>query len=136
MRILVTGGAGYIGSVLVKNLVMEGHEVRCLDLCASDLSALLKLTGEQRSRCELMVGDIRNPQDLKIAVDNIDAVIHLAAVVGSPACDVNPQDAMTINVDGTRVVAQTAPKNLPLICLSTCSVYGRVFDGMCRETDA
>jgi nucleoside-diphosphate-sugar epimerase len=136
MRILVTGGAGYIGSVFIRILVSGGHAVRCLDQQATDLSALLRLTEEERSRCDFLIGDIRDPNALKAAVDNMDAVIHLAAIVGSPACDANPQAARSINVDGTRAVAETTPRNLPLIYLSTCSVYGRVSNGVCCETDS
>jgi nucleoside-diphosphate-sugar epimerase len=135
MRILVTGGAGYIGSVLVRALVLGGHQVRCLDQLAPDLSSLLNLTEDERTRCDVWVGDIRDPYDFKIAVEGMDAVIHLAALVGSPACDANPSAARSVNVEGTRVIAQVTPRNLPMVFLSTCSVYGRVLNGFCRETD-
>lgn len=134
MRILITGGAGYVGTVFVKTLLSSGHEIRCLDHRRIDLPALLNLNEAERNRHELRVGDICNPHDLASAMDKMDAVVHLAAVVGSPACDANPQAAKLINVDGTRAVALATPRNLPLICMSTCSVYGGG-NILCRETD-
>ena len=135
MKILVTGGAGYIGSVLVTSLVAEGHEVRCLDLRADDMPTMLDLSGDGWNRCELLAGDVRLPRDVVAAVHNVDLVVHLAAVVGSPACDADPTAARSTNIDGTRTLIRSMPTGLPLICLSTCSVYGRALKAICRETD-
>ena len=135
VRILITGGAGYIGTVLIRRLVESGHQVRCLDPRASDLTALLPQIWDRRPMCDLRVADIRDRRSLAIALDKIDAVIHLAAVVGYPACDADPQGARSINVAGTRALAQTLSGGVPVLYLSTCSVYGKSANGICRESD-
>lgn len=135
MKILVTGGAGYIGTVLIRTLLAEGHEVVCLDPNAADISALLNLNEAERERCSLLTGDIRNTHDVDLAVSGIDSAVHLAAIVGSPACDANQEAAISTNVQGTRILARSLPKDSPFVALSTCSVYGRALNGVCRETD-
>ncbi len=135
MRILITGGAGYIGTVLIPRLVESGHQVHCLDPRAFDLMALLPQFSDLQPVCRLSVADIRDRRSLAIALDKIDAVLHLAAVVGYPACDADPQGALSINAAGTRALAQMLSDGVPLVYLSTCSVYGKVANGICRESD-
>lgn len=135
MKILLTGAAGYIGSVLVRVLVREGHDIRCLDRNAADLRSLLNLSQSDWRRCELFAGDIRDPRAVEAAAKGVDAVVHLAAVVGSPACDADPQEATSINVDGTKTLARLVAPGVPFVYLSTCSVYGKATNGICRETD-
>jgi len=107
-----------------------------MDQRATDLRSLLGLTEDEQARCEFQLGDIRNSEAIRSAVAGIDSIIHLAAVVGTPACDSNPKEATSINVEGTRVLMDAVPPSLPFIYLSTCSVYGKVKEGLCRETDS
>lgn len=134
MRVLVIGGSGYIGTAFIKMMLAEGHVVRCLDrrkLVINNLGFHKALS----SRYEMIEGDIRQEEDLRPALKNIDAVVNLAAIVGSPACAERPEDAWSINVAGASLLARVTPAHLPLIQMSTCSVYGRTQQPICSETD-
>src|SRR5580693_6682569 len=99
MRILVTGGAGYVGSTLVPMLLEQGHKVRVYDSLKFGGHGLLPCC--QNRFFELMKGDVTDADGFKKALDGMDAVVHLAAIVGYPACKKEPQVAHTVNVDGT-----------------------------------
>ena len=123
-NILVIGGAGYIGSVLVRQLLARGYRVRVLDRLmfgrgpVRDLSLLPGF--------ELLPEDFRNVHILAKAVQQMDAVIHLGAIVGDPACALDERATRETNYEATALVAQTA-KDLGVsrvIFASTCSVYG------------
>jgi len=115
-------------------MIAAGHIVRCLDRQTLAIQNLLDLRGDEQSRCEMLIGDIRQRRDLQLALEGTDAVVNLAAIVGSPACDASPEDAESINVGGTRLLARVAPPHVPVIHMSTCSVYGRTKELICRET--
>src|SRR5262245_39931396 len=102
MKILVTGGAGYVGSVGSAHLLRAGHHVVVLDALGAGAEGLLAFMGHARFR--LVVGDVRDRDTVRRAVEAVDAVVHLAAIVGEPACVVAPDEARSINVDGTRMV--------------------------------
>jgi nucleoside-diphosphate-sugar epimerase len=136
VNVLVTGGAGYVGTVLVQSLLSSGHAVRCLDPRAGELHVLLGFPKLMPVRCEGLVGDLRNETDLEDALSKADAVVHLAAIVGSPACEADPERAWSVNVEGTHTLLRAVPKEMPLIFLSTCSVYGQVSRDVCREGDS
>jgi nucleoside-diphosphate-sugar epimerase len=129
MRILVTGGAGYVGSVLLPMLLKGGHHVTVLDTFTWGVEPILHCASDPS--LQLAVGDIRNPSVVRSAMRGADAAIHLAAIVGYPACDADPEGAKSTNVLGTRNVA-AAVEGRPLVFASTCSVYGKVRD-MCDE---
>lgn len=131
MNILVTGGAGYIGSTLVPMLLDAGHRVTVYDnlLHRNSLDAMLPLFRHQCFR--FIRGDICDALALKRAMDGIDLVIHLAAIVGFPACKSQPAMAVATNVEGTRMVNRFRG-NRPVIFASTGSVYGKLED-MCSE---
>lgn len=135
MIVLVTGGAGYLGVMLVRRLLEGGHKVRCLDLMADDVPGFFSLTGLLNERYEAIVGDVRDSSLLGRAMEGVDAVVHLAAVVGYPACDADAHSAHSINVDGTKAVAGATPPGVPFVLASTCSVYGRATGRVCRESD-
>src|SRR3954449_5491748 len=84
MRILVTGGAGYVGSTLVPMLLEQGHKVRVLDSLKFGGHGLLPCC--QNRFFELVKGDVCDEKSMAKALDGVEAVIHLAAIVGYPAC--------------------------------------------------
>jgi nucleoside-diphosphate-sugar epimerase len=126
-KILVTGGAGYVGSGLLRTLLERGDEVVCVDRLSFGGESLLDIWHHRRFRFEHC--DIGNAgrMDSIIGQGNFDAVIHLAAIVGDPACKLEPEEALRTN--------WTASKELLDRCLaagvsrfifaSTCSNYGR-----------
>jgi nucleoside-diphosphate-sugar epimerase len=138
-KILVTGGAGYIGSTLVPMLLQEGYEVSIIDnllyennhsffLTPVDGTTLLRHPNFKK----FVKGDIRNVEQIKEALENQDYIIHLAAIVGAPACNKNPELAKTTHIDGTRNILNNMTSNQKLIFASTGSNYGKV-DGICYE---
>lgn len=123
MNILVTGGAGYLGSVLVPMLISKGHEVYAVDTQPP-------FSGNWINR------DIFHSPLTKADLDNVDTVIHLAAVVGDAACNKEPQRAVEINYLATKYLSQACKKaKARLIFASTCSVYG-VKKELCKEAEA
>jgi len=123
-RVVVTGGAGYVGSVVTAHLLLAGHPVVVLDTLAGSGESLLGFVSHPMFR--LVRGDVRNPRVVGEAVDGADAVVHLAAVVGEPACAADELNARSINADGTATVlaAVTRAKVPRFILVSTCSNYG------------
>lgn len=127
MRVLVTGGAGYIGSLVVRELLESDYRPVVLDSLYWGDRAL----GEVADRIEFINGDCRSSKDLIYALEGVDAVIHLAGIVGEPACKINPKAHHTINIESTKTLIDlcTDP-NLDLIrdfiFVSSCSVYGNV----------
>jgi nucleoside-diphosphate-sugar epimerase len=130
MKILVTGGAGYVGSTLVPMLLSAGHKVRVLDNLMYGGEGLIPCF--RNPNFEFMEGDICDKPTLIHAIWGCDLVIHLAAIVGFPACRRDPNLAHSVNYLGTRNVAHVAGRSLPIIFASTGSNYGAV-DGVCTE---
>lgn len=97
MRILVTGGAGSIGSEVVRHCVRQGHAVRVLDICEESIWSL-KL---ERPEIDAMIGDVQSLDDVRRACDGQDVVIHCAAMKHVDLCERNPSLARRVNVDGT-----------------------------------
>jgi nucleoside-diphosphate-sugar epimerase len=122
--VLVVGGAGYIGSLLVECLLQKGHQVRVLDALLYGDEALRSFHAQPGF--ELMVGDCRNIQDVVRAVQGVESIVHLAAIVGDPACDHDSQSALEINYAATRMLIEIAKGHgvRRLIFASSCSVYG------------
>ena len=122
-RVLVTGGAGYVGSSLVPKLLAAGYEVSVLDLYIygavfADLASNPKLTEVK--------GDLRNPSDVQRALSGCDAVIHLACISNDPSFDLNPDLGRSINYDCFRPLVK-ASKDAGVrrfIYASSSSVYG------------
>ncbi len=131
MRILVTGGAGYVGSTTVPMLLEKGHKVRVLDNLRFGGQGLLPCC--QNRNFELMHGDVCDPAAVKKAVEGVDAIIHLAAIVGYPACKKEPQLAQNINVEGTRLLLASRHPDTRFLFASTGSIYGSIPDYVCNE---
>lgn len=129
MRILLLGGAGYVGCVTVPLLLAKGHQVRVMDNLMYGQCVLLGHFIDRNF--EFMYGDITLESDVKKAVADMDIVINLAAMVGAPACQIDPHRAETVNVKGASIVNQ-ARGNRPLIYPSTVSVYGELRE-ICTE---
>ena len=130
-KILVTGGGGYVGNVLCRLLLYEGYEVRCMDnFHKGQCDALIALASSPNF--EFMNGDVTNISDVEKAMRDIDGVVHLAAIVGVPACIKQPSLAAAVNVDGTHNLLEHRASNIPFIFASTGSVYGKV-EGVCTE---
>jgi nucleoside-diphosphate-sugar epimerase len=124
MRVTVTGGAGYIGSTLVYHLLAQGSEVTVLDRLFYGGEPLTPLIGDPRFR--LMVGDVRDEAALRRAMTGADAVVHLAAIVGDPACAANEELSWSINRDGVQAALRVAAECGVgrFVFSSTCSNYG------------
>jgi nucleoside-diphosphate-sugar epimerase len=127
-KVLVTGGAGYIGSVLVRILLNKGFYVRAFDSLKFGGDALYEVS--QHPKFEFMKGDLRNDADVDKALEGMDHVAHLAAIVGDPACSKFADEANEVN--------WTASVNLfnkaeaagikRFVFASTCSNYGKMAD--------
>ncbi len=128
--ILITGGAGYIGSILTPMLLDLGHRVTLFD---SMVYGALPLLGYSRNpNLSIIKGDIRDRDALGKAMKEHDWVFHLAAIVGYPACAADPQLCISTNVEGTRNVVELMGKGQRLIFASTGSTYGKV-EGVATE---
>jgi nucleoside-diphosphate-sugar epimerase len=128
MKILVTGGAGYIGSTLIPFFLGAGHHVRVLDCLAYGGQSLLGVWAHPGF--EFIRGDIRDCEIVRAAVADRDAVVHLAAIVGDPACSRQPDLARSINLDASlALIAESQSAGVErFIFASTCSNYGKMRD--------
>lgn len=125
MNILVTGGAGYLGSILVPKLLVRGHKVRVVDIGYFGVSHLRNL----RPGVELIREDVRRYATDKRAcfnlLDEIDCVIHLAAISNDPSAELNPDLTDQVNFQATKALAEQAKqRNIKFLFSSSCSVYG------------
>jgi len=122
--ILVTGGAGYIGSVLTHKLVELGYNVRIIDSLIYGKDGISDLISN--NSVELIEKDIRDEKTLNDVVKEIDCVIHLAAIVGDPLCKKIPVAAKQINEDATKKLVIVSKNHgvKRFIFASTCSNYG------------
>jgi nucleoside-diphosphate-sugar epimerase len=123
-NVLVIGGAGYIGSALIPQLLELGYSVRVLDLLIYGDHTVAPFLGH--SRFELIQGDFRHVNTVVEAMQGVDTVIHLGALVGDPACNLDEDLTVEVNLMATKMIAEVA-KGYGIsrfLFASTCSVYG------------
>jgi nucleoside-diphosphate-sugar epimerase len=122
--VLVIGGAGYIGSALLPKLLERGYRVRLLDLLLYGTQPIQNIV--DHSRLELIQGDFRHVEKVIEAMRGVDTVVHLGAIVGDPACELDRELTTDINLFATRMVAEFAKLCgvQRFVFASTCSVYG------------
>ena len=123
-RVLVIGGAGYIGSALLPKLLANDYHVRLLDLLLFGEEPIANVI--DHPRLEVMQADFRDVEKVVEAMQGIDAVIHLGAIVGDPACALDEDLTIEVNLMATRMIAEVA-KGCGVrrfVFASTCSVYG------------
>lgn len=132
-HILLTGGAGYVGSHLTRLLLDAGHHVRVLDRLDYGRAGLDAILGHPH--LELLTGDICNTRDVSRAMRGVDSVLALAAIVGDPACNLDPEETVNLNYTATKVLIETA--NFygvrRVVFASSCSVYGASSDDLLTE---
>jgi nucleoside-diphosphate-sugar epimerase len=133
--VLVVGGAGYIGSIVVRRLLESGFKVRVLDRLVYGYAAIEDLL--QHPDFQLIVGDCRNIQTVVGAVKGTSTIIDLAAIVGDPACEEDRQTALETNYAATRMLIEVAKgfRIRRFIFASSCSVYGAT-DEVANEESA
>ena len=123
MKILITGGAGYLGSVIVGRMLQEGHSVIVLDKLLFNQTSLLQYT--HHSEFKFIYGDVRNEKLLEKLCNQVDVIIPLAAIVGFPACDAEPQLAKELNlIQIQNIIKFTKDKGKKILYPNTNSGYG------------
>jgi nucleoside-diphosphate-sugar epimerase len=123
-RVLVIGGAGYIGSALIPKLLERGYRVRLLDVFLYGRDPIEAFI--DHPRLELVEADFRQVDRVVEAMMDVESVIHLGAIVGDPACALDEELTLEVNLMATRMIAEVAKGRgiKRFIFASTCSVYG------------
>jgi len=130
MKVFITGGAGFIGTTLVPKLLDAGHQVTVFDCLLHGGNPIIPFFRDQNFK--FVRGDIRDFESLQEALEGHDLVIHLAALVGFPACRMNPEIAKEVNVGGTLNIIKAISDDIPILYGSTGSNYGAVTN-VCTE---
>lgn len=122
--VLVIGGAGYIGSALLPKLLDGGYRVRVLDLMFYGTDPIAPVL--DHPNLELIEGDLRHVESVVTAMRGMDAVVHLGAIVGDPACNLDEELTIAVNLRATQMIADVAKASgiRRFLFASTCSVYG------------
>jgi dTDP-L-rhamnose 4-epimerase len=133
-RILITGGAGFIGSHLARHLLRQGHEVRALDRLDPQVHPERERPAYLDEEVELVKGDVRDPAAVAEALDGVDVVVHLAARVGVGQSMYEIADYCSVNTVGTGVLLEALTERpvRRLVVASSMSIYG---EGLYRDAD-
>lgn len=127
MKVLLTGAFGNIGTNAIKNLIAQGHKVRCFDLKNEKNE---KAANKFKGKIEVVWGDLRNPSDVAVAVPESDVVIHLAFIIPVQS-ELEPEKSREINVGGTKNLLDAMKKVSPsakIIFASSSTVFGPTQD--------
>ena len=122
MNILVTGAAGYIGSILVPQLLQKGYKVIALDNFMYKQTSLLDCCNHEN--LTVMRGDARNKDLVSGQIKKVDAIFPLACLTGAPLCSKDPVAAQTVNFDAVKLLVDLRSKNQAMIFPTTNSGYG------------
>lgn len=126
-KILITGGAGYIGSVLTPELLKQGHEVTVIDNFMYNQPSLLDSC--HYKTLKVVRGDVRNEKLIANHIKGKDFIIPLACLVGAPLCDRDPHAAKSINLEAIKLILRLRESNQKIIFPNTNSGYGRQQEG-------
>ena len=131
-KILITGGAGYIGSVLIPKLLNDGFQVTCVDNLMYEPTSLMMAT--KHKKFSLIVGDARDKELMKPLIETSDIIIPLACLTGAPLCNKDKSSALSVNKDAVVMCSDLSSKNQLLIYPCTNSGYGIGEEGIfCTE---
>jgi len=122
MKVLVTGGAGYIGSILVPELLNDGHEVTVLDNFMYDQNSLAQVC--YLPSLKIVRGDVRSRETMSELIRDQDAIIPLAAYVGAPLCARDPVGARSVNKDAIQMMLELVSPTQLILMPTTNSAYG------------
>lgn len=131
-RVLITGGAGYLGSTLAEHLLTNGYQVTVLDNLMYKQLSLLHLF--KNNRFKFILGDVRDKEQLQQLVRTHDVVIPLAAIVGMPACKANPELTVQVNYEQIKNIVDVLDNSQKLIIPNTNSQYGSSPDIITEES--
>jgi nucleoside-diphosphate-sugar epimerase len=126
--VLVIGGAGYIGSALLPKLLAEGYRVRVLDLFLYGTNPIASILSHPA--LEIVRADFRRVDALVAGMQGVDHLVHLGGIVGDPACAIDEDLTIDVNLAATRLIGEVAKGNgiKHFVFASTCSVYGAAED--------
>ena len=121
-KVLITGAAGYIGSILTPELLKKGHEVVAIDNFFYDQMSLLDVCNDKNLK--IIRGDARNRELISEHIKGAEFIIPLACIVGAPACDRDPLAAKSVNLDAIKMILELREENQKIIYPNTNSGYG------------
>lgn len=135
MKVLITGGAGFIGSHLADKLISIGHKVTILDdLSTGKMENVLQL--ENTKGFEIVVGSVLNDGLVDKLVEQCDVIFHLAAAVGVELIVKKPMESLTTNIKGSEIILEMAHRyHKKVLITSTSEIYGKNVNGPLKEDD-
>jgi nucleoside-diphosphate-sugar epimerase len=131
-KVLITGGAGYLGSVMTEVLLSKGYYVTVLDNLIYKQTSLAPFS--HNKNFNFILGDVRDEIKLKSLVESHDVIIPLAAIVGMPACQANPELTVQVNFHQVRNIVKWVTKNQMVLIPNTNSQYGSSTDIITEES--
>ena len=127
MKILITGGAGYLGSVIVGKMLKAGYDVIVLDKLLFNQTSLLQYTSNPKFK--FIYGDVRNVTELEKLCNEAEVIIPLAAIVGFPACNAEPELAKEINYHQIQnIVRFTRHKNKKIMTIPSTELIDKIYN--------